>query len=630
MTRLSTNSLWRLLPGNPIFVRVVETAAKRGRHAIVRIAYLVVLVFVAVLSLLFLGLRGETLTELSRTSARLFTIVSFVQLGLACLMAPIFTAGAITQEKDNQTYNVLLATPLSNGQIVLGSLVSRLYFVLVLLASGIPIFLITQLYGGVPGRSILLSFMIAASTAVFTGAVAVAIAVLRVGTGKTIFAFYIAISLYIAAIWFVGQSAWFRAPYGLYDPMTGQEILPDRPTSWLTALHPFLSLMVVLNMSTPPAPESLPWANALQRLWLCYPHYAYLAWTLGCSVVMVALGTIFVRRTNARTRGGLARRLRQYLTGGIVRKKPRNVWGNPVAWREAATRASAGGKSLMRWLFLFGGLAVAIVLLVRYHGEQAAGTLAVDSARYTLAATLWVELTVVLLVLVNVSASAITRERESGTLDLLLVTPITSRYYIWGKLRGLISFAVVLLAVPVVTVLLFAIHDLWFVSPPPPTPIPGRYGGAALMLPIPMMTLEGVLELALVMLAFCAFTVMIALTMSLKVRRTIGAVIWAVAIIGTAALGSGACGKVSAENVPLVGELLGMVSPYVAVMMSTAPHEVLGDTFREMAAPDGYASLRVRLAVHSLIAAGGYALAVYMMYSSMVKSFDMTIRRQSR
>ena len=212
MSVLTDNPLWRLLPGNPIFLRVVETAAKRGRHALIRCLYLAVLVVVGVLGLLVVSLQQGSLTELSRRAANLFTTISFIQLGLACLMAPIFTAGAITQEKDNQTYNVLLATPLSNAQIVLGSLLSRLYFVLALLASGIPIFLITQLYGGVPGRAILLSFMIAASTAVFTGAVAVAIAVVRVGTGKTIFAFYVVIGLYVATVWFLGKTAWFVAP----------------------------------------------------------------------------------------------------------------------------------------------------------------------------------------------------------------------------------------------------------------------------------------------------------------------------------------------------------------------------------------------------------------------------------
>lgn len=605
MSALADNPLWRLLLGNPIFVRVVEMSAKRTRHALIRIGYLAVLVLVAVIGLLFLGAgQGGTLTELSRASAKLFTAISFAQLGMACLMAPIFTAGAITQEKDNDTYHVLLATPLSNAQIVLGSLVSRLYFVLALLASGIPIFLITQLYGGVTGGSILLSFMIAAATAIFTGALAIAIAVLRVGTGKTIFAFYIFIGLYMAVMWFVGDLRWFR--------------VAGADTGWLTALHPFLSLQVVLNMTHAPDPASLRGAGWLTRLWLCTPHYAYLAWTLLSSAAMIGLGTIFVRSTATRTRVDWRRKLRAWLTGGATTRKPRGVWANPVAWREAATRASAGGKSVMRWLFLIGGLTAGGVLL----GAYLTGVLTAGETRAALTAVLWVELSVVLLVLCNVSASAITREREDGTLDLLLVTPITSRYYIWGKLRGLISFSAVLLIVPVGTVAMFAAASLLTGHPVE------TIGYSSLKAPVPLAPVEAVAELALTMLALSAFTVMIALTMSLKVRTTIAAVLWTVTVVATAALGASACGFVSVRNLGYAGPAVVAASPYVAAAAAIAPHEMAENSFSDadMTMP----VFRSLMLIMSVVATGVYALIVWGMYNSMVKSFDMIIRRQSR
>ena len=596
------NAISRLTFTNPIFVRVVETAAKRSRHALIRILYLGLLVGVALIMVLVNLAGGGTLTELSLKSAQLFTVISFVQLGMACLLAPVFTAGAITQEKDNQTYNLLLATPLSNAQIVLGSLVSRLFFVLVLLASGIPIFLITQLFGGVTGRSILLSFMIAAATAVFTGAMAVAIAVIRVGTGKTIFSFYVVAGLYLAGVWFLAGIGALAAPGG--------------QTSWLTALHPFLSLMVVLNISHPPGLESLPQAGWLVRLWVCHPHYAYLCWTLGSSVVMVALGTIFLRYTSSRTTAGWSKRIRLWLTGGRETRKPRSVWSNPVAWREAATRASSGGKSGMRWLFLIGGLAGGLVLLIAYS----AGSITDAAARSALQSVLWVELTVVLLVLCNVSASSITREREGGTLDLLLVTPITSRYYVWGKLRGLLSFAAVLLAVPVGTAAMFAVYGLLA------SPAAVRIGRLGRFVSVPIMPPEAVLELAVCMLTFCALTVMIALGMSLKVRRTISAVIGAVAVVGVLAFGAGACGMAGVNTIPVIGPLLAMFSPYVVVALVTSPHTVADDVF----ARSGPLAFRIAILIHSLLAAGAYSLIVWTSYKSMVKTFDMIVRKQSR
>ena len=148
---------WRLLPANPILRRVVETGGKRRRDLFIRCGYLGFLIGVVVFSLLSSGSNsfgGMSLAELAKVSAQLFRTTSYWQLGLVAFLAPIFTAGAITQEKDSQTYDILLATPLTNAQIVLGSLLSRLFFVIALLVSGIPVFSITQIFGGVAISSI--------------------------------------------------------------------------------------------------------------------------------------------------------------------------------------------------------------------------------------------------------------------------------------------------------------------------------------------------------------------------------------------------------------------------------------------------------------------------------------------
>src|SRR5438132_684948 len=150
---------WRLLPANPILLRVVESGGKRKRDLFIRCGYLGLLIFLVIFSLVTSAnsVFGMSLGDLAKESGNIFQRMSYLQLGLVALLAPIFTAGAITQEKDSQTYDILLATPLTNGQIVLGSLMSRLFFVIALLISGIPIFSITQIFGGVAVRSILYS-----------------------------------------------------------------------------------------------------------------------------------------------------------------------------------------------------------------------------------------------------------------------------------------------------------------------------------------------------------------------------------------------------------------------------------------------------------------------------------------
>src|SRR6266498_2073746 len=191
--------LWRLVPANPILLRVVEAGGKRRRDLFVRCGYLALLILVVIFALVTTGatLGAASLGELAKVSAKIFQQMSYLQLGLVALLAPIFTAGAITQEKDSQTYDILLSTPLTNGQVVLGSLLSRLFFVIALLISGIPIFSVTQIFGGVAISSIVMSFLIAAATAFVTGALAMAIATFKVGTRRTIFSFYMFIVIYL-------------------------------------------------------------------------------------------------------------------------------------------------------------------------------------------------------------------------------------------------------------------------------------------------------------------------------------------------------------------------------------------------------------------------------------------------
>src|SRR5438105_3191271 len=206
------NYLWRLVPANPIFLRVVQSGGKRKRDLLFRCVYLGVLLFLVCFLLLQSSGSMTDLAQMSKQSTEIFFYMSYVQLGLVALLAPIFTAGAITQEKDSQTYDILLSTPLTNGQIVLGSLLSRLFFVLALLVSGIPIFSITQIFGGVAVSSISLSFLIASATAFVTAALAMAIATFKVGTRRTIFSFYLFVMIYLVGLFLLDTLDYFKIP----------------------------------------------------------------------------------------------------------------------------------------------------------------------------------------------------------------------------------------------------------------------------------------------------------------------------------------------------------------------------------------------------------------------------------
>jgi ABC-type transport system involved in multi-copper enzyme maturation permease subunit len=605
--------LWRLLPANPILLRVVSMGGRRWRDLLYRCAYLALLIGVVLISLAIYGV-GESLSELAKTSSMLFERMSYCQLGLVTLLAPIFTAGAITQERDSQTYDILLATPLTNGQIVLGTLMSRQFFIIALLISGIPIFSITQIFGGVTTSSIVESFGIAAATAFVTGALAMAIAVFKIGSRRTIFGFFLFIVLYLAGLYMLDQTAWFKIP--LLDPATGQTTLSS--TSWLTGLQPFLALHVIFNDPAyrPPEFGSLP-ANL--RYWpvswyLTDPAVFYSAFMFLLSFVLVLPSIVLLRRLAQNTlslRAAVLQKL--HISKGDRTRKPRPVWNNPIAWREAKTKASATRASLLRYSFIAAGLCGAVVLLVLYNTHKLS---AADTRQWLLVFTL-VEFSVILLIVTNAAASTVTREKEDGTLDLLLSTPITSRYYVWGKLRGLVSFVLPLCAVLVVSALLFVGHDIialiahhndptfeWIVFP------------------------ESVLLMPAMVIIVCAFAAILGMQMSLRCRKTVMAVMSSIGIMLLICGLMGFCGMqvLNSNNNAPFGPIVASASPFTLISMLVNPQTFTGDAF----SADNIATDRVVVSIFALAAVGAYTAVVWFMYRSMVKNFDMTIRRQQR
>ena len=83
----------------------------------------------------------------------MFSLLTFIQLGLILFITPGLTAGAISTEREKQTLNILLTTSQTSFQIIVGKLSSSISFLLLLLVAGLPIYSLVFLFGGVsPGQ----------------------------------------------------------------------------------------------------------------------------------------------------------------------------------------------------------------------------------------------------------------------------------------------------------------------------------------------------------------------------------------------------------------------------------------------------------------------------------------------
>ena len=106
-------------PTNPIILRIVANGSRRARHLWIRSGFLALLM----VALLF-GMVGQSasLRDLAQRGAQAFTVLSFVEVTLICVLTPLFMAGAIAQESNPRTWEILLTTPLNRVQIVVRSI----------------------------------------------------------------------------------------------------------------------------------------------------------------------------------------------------------------------------------------------------------------------------------------------------------------------------------------------------------------------------------------------------------------------------------------------------------------------------------------------------------------------------
>jgi len=608
-------------------VRIVQGGSRQVRHLWVRLGYLGALILLMLFGLMSAGsvMGGEvSMTQLAKSGTWLFAIISYGQVVLVCLIAPLFMAGAIGQERAGQTYNILLTTPLSNLQIVLGSLFGRLFFILALLLSGLPLFAVLLIFGGVPAWSVLVSFSVAACTALFVGSVAVTLSAMRAGGRKAVFSFVIAVAAYLVGAY-------------LLDVTLLRKLDPAPVTTWLTALHPILVMEASINSANygPPAAETLADAPGLVRFYLAKPFAAFATICGLLSFIQIVICTV-VLRSVGQGEWPIIRWAKSQLqlpqeNGGEKHRHAREVWANPIAWREAATRGRGASGVVGRLAFTVLGLMLGVTLIFLYHIDmlpKLPNTTSAEVFHRVLFGLLLLEVSVITVVALFMSAGCVSREREDGTLDLLLTTPTTPRQYIWGKLRGLVSFLSLMLAVPILTVAMVSVYALigyklgWPEAQFSVTEFFPSGRGSITRRPFLVLP-EAPVLLTLMLVPFIAMCVTVGVWRSIKSKGVLGAVIGAVGIVGCTALVFGACGFYVVSKIAYIGPVLNSLSPTTNLMMIVNPWELI-EGFIEFPV-----SGRVSLVVAAVVAATVYITIVYGGIQTMVKGFDHTVRNLS-
>jgi ABC-type transport system involved in multi-copper enzyme maturation permease subunit len=412
----------------PVFTREVVIAPRRTRIYIARSAYPAALLLLICTA--WMVLTGTQIVrdpgDLAQFAGLVFQILAPLQLALAVFFSAMLAASAVAQEKDRRTFVLLLLTNLSNHELVLGKLLASLLQVLVMFAAGLPVFMALSMLGGISLRQIALTGAVTAASILVCGSLGSTLALWREKTFQALALFVLILVLWLA----LGEMIAAGAMGHTFGRLTAHVCA--------TAVSPWQAILAASRPFTPPEP-------GLE--WLGSPIYLFLLVSTGLALLLNGLAIFRVRAWNSSGRDE-PMKMSDELIGPMSPISPipsgqadgtrgvpasldhRVVWDNPVLWREIRTWAYGRKILIVRltFLVLFGLAAVNLWQVT--HGSEG-----VSLAQGAVAL---LPMLLLSLVLVNAQAvTALTAERDMKALDLLLVSDLTPKEFVFGKLGGI-------------------------------------------------------------------------------------------------------------------------------------------------------------------------------------------------
>lgn len=371
---------------NPVLQRELLVNLRTARAFLLLLAYQILLA--AIVYFAWPQVERLDLSADQEAARRLFDLFFLGQFVLASLMAPSFASGTLTGEKERKTYEMLLASPLKPGAIVVGKLLASLAHLALLIFTSLPIVMLCLPLGGVSIYELLAAYALLMVAVATFGMISVACSSFFQRTSSSLVVSY----LLILPIALVGAFIW--------QALGGNGSLR---LMVLLVTIPLLSLATISVLSAYTARK------------LLYPDDVG---SEGKDVVDL--------EKEAREAVGLVIQRDQFPDRLFAPPKRTQLLGdniNPVYDKEIHSEIFAQGTLMLRLVIQISMfLAIPLMAVCLYFKPQYA--------------PFYMAYVILFNILVGpvFSAGSITSERERETLDLLLTTEISPWMILSGKL----------------------------------------------------------------------------------------------------------------------------------------------------------------------------------------------------
>jgi len=411
----------------PIFDKELRVSSRRRRNYVLRFAYLALLtIFLVLFWLEAVPYRGASGAYLSSRMARAGqTIILFIvwfQFCVTQIVAVIMLSNSISDEIYHRTLGLLMTTPISSFQIVMGKLASKLLQLVLLLAISLPLLAVVRVFGGVPWDYVISSLCMTLTAAIFVGSLSLFFSIFSRRSYVVIIITFFTLGMLFAVLPFMTGM--------LCNTITGHW-----PGKALTELifYPNPYVVLAFNTDMMMSPRGVGSYN--------------LSWSLHCAIMLAGsafvlfLSVCWVRKVALRQATGQLgtssrrRSKRKPASASADRQvraaAPRRVRGPAVLWKEL--RAPVLGRRKITMLAaIIGGLTL---LFITYGLCEREGILD-EEGIHMLYVSIFMGLG--MLFTIVIPATCITSEKESRSWPLLLATTLSDWKIISGKFIGIL------------------------------------------------------------------------------------------------------------------------------------------------------------------------------------------------
>ncbi|MFC1634544.1 ABC transporter permease [Planctomycetota bacterium] len=409
----------------PIFGKELRVSSRRRRNYIMRFVYLAFLTtFLIVIWLdatdFTFSSRTYMISRLTRAGKQIVGFLVWFQFYATQLVAVVMLSTAISDEITHRTLGVLMTTPITSFQIILGKLSSKLLQLVLLLGVSLPVLAIIRIFGGVPWGYIVSSLCITLTALIFVGSLSM------------FFSIFSRRAYVVIILTLVTLASLFGLPFMLMGRISLLMLSRNPVQLVLCHMNPYIMLTLSTEIMLDPSRVAS----------------VHFSWPSHCGIMLTASALILFRcirlvrsiaRAQAAGQLNMLARLRRYkmvksaekVVAAPTNGRIRRVKGPPVVWKELKSRISSRERLIVAIII---GLEAAMIVAMYLFPVVA------DAFGYedTHMLYVWVFMGLGMLSVTVFPSTCITTEKECRAWPLLLTTTLNDWQIVFGKFIGVL------------------------------------------------------------------------------------------------------------------------------------------------------------------------------------------------